>query len=236
MRQRELTSERRRDRAIWIRLGLLVVILVGAVVVAAVLGLPDVERLRADIAAAGPVAPALFVLLFGAMTLAPLPKNVLATVAGLLFGLWLGVVIVLLGALIGAMTAFMLGRLLGRDAVERVAAVRMARVDALLRRNGLIAVIGARLAPVVPFTAVSYGAGLTAIRTRDYAVGTAIGIIPGTVAYVALGSYGTAASARPIVVTVIAIAALVAGGAALGRCSRHGLADRRPMWRRAPGA
>lgn len=226
MGTRELTDDPRPVRAIWVRLVLLVVILVGAVVVAALLGLPDVERLRADIAAAGPAAPALFVLLFGAMTLAPLPKNVLATVAGLLFGLWLGVVIVLLGALIGAMTAFLLGRLLGRDAVARVAPVRMGRVDALLRRKGLVAVIGARLAPVVPFTAVSYAAGLTAIRTRDYVVGTAIGIIPGTFAYVALGTYGSAASARPVVVTAIAVAALVAGGAVLARRSRPGLADR----------
>lgn len=202
------------------------VILVGAAVLAVLAGLPDIERLRDDISAAGPVAPALFVLVFGAMTLAPLPKNVLTTGAGLLFGLWLGIVIALLGALLGAMTAFMLGRLLGRDAVERIAAVRIVRVDELLRRRGLIAVIGARLAPVVPFTAISYAAGLTAIRTRDYVVGTVIGIIPGTVAYVALGNYGTAAGARPIVVTAIAIAALVACGAALARRSRSDLVDR----------
>lgn len=84
----------------------------------------------------------------------------------------------------------MLGRALGRDAVERFTGARVAAIDDLLARRGLLAVLGVRLVPVVPFTAINYVAGLTAVRRRDYALGTALGIIPGTVAYVALGAFG----------------------------------------------
>ncbi|MGQ0573604.1 MAG: TVP38/TMEM64 family protein [Pseudonocardia sp.] len=208
-------------RAVWVRLAVLAVFVAAAVVVAVVVGLPDVESLRADIAAAGPAAPVLFVLLYAVATLAPLPKNVLSTVAGVLFGLVPGVALVLLAALLGAGGAFGLGRLLGRGAVERFTGARVARVDELLRRRGLLAVIGVRLVPVVPFTAVNYAAGLTAVRIRDYALGTALGIIPGTIAFVALGAYGSSPGSWPFVVAVVALVGLTAGGAVVARRSRR---------------
>jgi uncharacterized membrane protein YdjX (TVP38/TMEM64 family) len=208
-------------RAVRVRLAVLGVVVAAAVVVAVVVGLPDVESLRAGIAAAGPAAPVLFVLLYAVATLAPLPKNVLSTVAGVLFGLVPGVALVLLAALLGAAGAFGLGRLLGRGAVERFTGARVARVDELLRRRGLLAVIGVRLVPVVPFTAVNYAAGLTAVRIRDYALGTALGIIPGTIAFVALGAYGSSPGSWPFVVAVVALVGLTAGGAVVARRSRR---------------
>lgn len=75
-------DERPAGRAVWARLAVLVVLLAAAAAVAGVVGLPDPAQLRADIAAAGPVAPALFVLVYAVATLAPLPKNVFAVVAG----------------------------------------------------------------------------------------------------------------------------------------------------------
>lgn len=219
---RGVTSEVRSvGRAVWVRLAVLAVFVAAGVVVAVVVGLPEVESLRAGIAAAGPAAPVLFVLLYAVATLAPLPKNVLSTVAGVLFGLVPGVVLVLLAALLGAAGAFGLGRLLGRGAVERFTGARVARVDELLRRRGLLAVIGVRLVPVVPFTAVNYAAGLTAVRIRDYALGTALGIIPGTIAFVALGAYGTSPGSWPFVVAVVALVGLTAGGAVVARRSRR---------------
>jgi uncharacterized membrane protein YdjX (TVP38/TMEM64 family) len=208
---------------VWGRLAGLVIIVVAAVAVAVVVELPDVERLRAQVAASGPAAPAGFVLLYAVATLAPVPKNVLTAAAGLMFGLVHGVLLVLLAALLGALAAFALGRVLGREAVERLTGARVARVDALLRRHGLFAVLGVRLVPVLPFTAINYAAGLTAVRSRDYLVGTALGVVPGTIAYVALGAYGTSPGSWPFVVAVVVLVALsVAGAAATHRYRRRG--------------
>lgn len=208
-------------RAVWVRLAVLGGLIGAAVVVALVIGVPDVAALRADIAAAGPAAPVLFVFLYAVATLAPLPKNVLSTLGGLMFGLVPAVMLVLVAALLGAAVVYGLGRALGRGAVERFTGTRVARVDELLRRRGLIAVIAVRLVPVVPFTAVNYAAGLTAVRFRDYVLGTALGMIPGTVAFVALGAYGSSPGSWPFVLAVAALVGLSLGGVAVARRSRR---------------
>lgn len=212
-------------RAVWARLAVLVVLLTMAAAVAGLVGLPDPTQIRADIAAAGSAAPVLFVLVYAVATLAPLPKNVLAVVAGLLFGLVVGVMVVLLAAMLGALAAFGLGRLLGRGAVERITGTRVARVDALLRRRGVLAVVAVRLVPVLPFTAINYAAGLTAVRTRDYVVGTALGMIPGTVSYTALGAYGTSPGSWPFILAVVGLVILTVGGGTVGRRHRRRRAE-----------
>lgn len=224
------SGEPRRDdrgapagRAVAVRAALLAVLVGAAVVVAVLVGVPDVAALRAGIAAAGAAAPVLFVLLYAAVSFAPVPKNILSVLGGLLFGLLAGVGLVLVGALLGAGAAFGLGRVLGRAAVERLTGTGVARVDELVRRRGLLAVLGLRLVPVVPFTALNYAAGLTAVRVRDYAVGTALGMLPGTVTFVALGAYGSSPGSWPFVLAVLALVGLVAGGVTVAhRVRRRG--------------
>lgn len=208
-------------RSAVLRLAVLVTFLLGLVAAAVVVGVPDAHALRTDVGRLGPLGPLVFVLLYAAATLLPLPKNVITAVAGLLFGLVPGLLLVLPGALLGALAAFGLGRWLGRDAVERFTGTRVARVDALLARRGLVAILVSRLVPVVPFTGINYAAGLTAIRLRDFVLGTAIGIVPGTVAYVALGAYGTSPTSWPFVAAVAALLALSLGGAWLAARRRR---------------
>ncbi len=212
-------------RAARLRLVLLVVLLASLGAAALAIGVPDAGALRRDVAALGPLAPAVFVLLYAGATLLPLPKNVITAVAGLAFGLVDGVLLVLPGAVLGALAAFGLGRWLGRDAVERLTGTRVARVDALLARRGFVAILVSRLVPVLPFTGINYAAGLTAIRLRDFVLGTAIGIVPGTVAYVALGAYGTSPTSWPFVAAVLALLVLSLGGAWFASRRRRAVQD-----------
>lgn len=192
-----------------IALGLFVAV---AVAVGVLVPLPPLDEVQQAVADQGWAGGVVFALLYAAITLTPAPKNVLSVAAGLVFGFWLALALVYLGALLGAAIAFGLGRWLGRDAVERYTGARVARLDELVRRRGLAAVIGVRLIPVIPFTAINYGAGLTAVRRRDYALGTALGIIPGTVAYVALGAFGLELG-WPAWVAIGVLGALTVGGA-----------------------
>ncbi len=206
-----------RSRATGGRFAALVVLLVAGTAVAVAVGLPDEQGLRREVDRAGAWAPAVFVVGYAVVTLLPFPKAVATVAAGLAFGFALALPLVLAGAMAGAVLAFWLGRRLGRDAVERWTGARVARVDAALRDRGLLAVVLARVVPVLPFTALNYGAGLSAVRTRDYVLGTAVGIVPGTVSYVALGAYGTGALTSAPVLAACVLAAALLGAVLLGR-------------------
>lgn len=202
------------------RLVSFVVLLVLVVSVAAVGGLPHRDQIEGWVDAAGPAAPAAFVLLYAVITLFPVPKNLLGILGGLLFGMALGLLLVWGAAMLGAMAAFVIGRALGREAVEQMTGARVARVDEALARHGLLSVIAVRLVPVLPFTAINYSAGLTGLPYRAYLLGTAVGILPGTVAYVALGAYATDLSSWPIVAAVTALIVLTVAGVVAARLWR----------------
>ena len=205
-----------------------------AIAVGVLVPLPQLDALRAWTAELGLAGGVGFALLYAVITLTPAPKNVLSVAAGLAFGFGWALAAVYAGALLGAAAAFVLGRGLGRDAVERFTGARVARLDALVRRRGLLAVIGVRLIPVLPFTAINYGAGLTALRRRDYALGTALGIIPGTVAYVALGAFGLELG-WPAWTAVGLLGALTLAGAVLAGVRRRRGAEQ-PSTRAPAGA
>lgn len=194
------------------RLAAFLALVAGSAVVALTVPLPSAAEVRQTIDSYGWAAPLVFVLGYALITLAPVPKNVLSAAAGLTFGLVSGVLLVWVAALVGAVVAFGLSRLLGREAVERLTSTRVQQVDQLIAGRGLLAVVLVRLVPVVPFTAVNYTAGLTGIRLWDYTVGTGVGIVPGTVAYVALGTYGTRPGSWPFVVSAAALVVLSVGG------------------------
>jgi uncharacterized membrane protein YdjX (TVP38/TMEM64 family) len=110
-----------------------------------------------------------------------------------------------------------LGRLLGRPAVARLAGRRMASVDRLMVDRGFWALLVGRLIPVVPFVAVSYGAGLTAVRLAPYALSTAFGLVPSTLVQVGVGASAGVLADRvttsvvvPVLVAVLALAGLCA--------------------------
>ena len=197
------------SRTALIKAGALVLIVLGAVGLALMLGTPDIAAMRSRVDAAGMWGPALFFALYTGLALIPCPKALLTAAGGALFGLWAGAALSLAGALVGAVISFGVGRLLGRDAVDRLIRGRLARVDALLSDHGLSAVLVVRLVPLVPFIAINYASGLSGVRFRHYVLGSALGMVPGSLAYAALGAYGTdpwglAAAGSALVVLVVA--------------------------------
>ncbi|MGL4175897.1 MAG: TVP38/TMEM64 family protein, partial [Dermatophilaceae bacterium] len=163
----------------------------------------DLEVVTDAVAASGAWGPLVYLVLHVVLTLIPVPKNLFATIAGALFGMTWGVVLSWVGSVAAAVVGFAVARRLGRDAVRRLTGARLDRVDHLAEQHGLVAEVVARLMPLVPFTAVNYGSGLSAMRPRDYIVGTAVGVVPGTVAYVAVG----ASAGRDLTTVVLAIGA-----------------------------
>jgi uncharacterized membrane protein YdjX (TVP38/TMEM64 family) len=146
-----------------------------------------VEALRQLFDGFGAAGPLVFAGAYAVAATLLLPAAPFTIGAGLLFGPVLGTVTALVGATVGATGAFLLGRVLGRGAVEQFAGRRVAALDHYLSRRGFVAVLTVRLVPLFPFNVISVVSGVTGIAVREYVLATAVGIIPGTVAYAALG-------------------------------------------------
>ncbi|WP_082096268.1 TVP38/TMEM64 family protein [Demequina flava] len=172
------------------RAALFALVIVGTIIVTLTVPLPSVDEVRAAAERSGAWAAIAFAVGYALVSLTPAPKNVVSIAAGAVWGLPIGFLIVYTGALGGALLSFVISRVLGRDIIEHFTGRRLAQVDHFLKDRGLLGVLGARLVPVVPFTVLNYGAGLTTVRLWNYVLGSMIGMIPGTAAYVAVGAYG----------------------------------------------
>src|SRR5262245_51620328 len=168
----------------------------------------DAQRWVAGAGAAGPVV---FVLAGGALGLALFPGHVTAAVAGVLFGAVAGTALALAAALLGAALCLLAARRFGADAVLSLLGPRGRRWREWLTANGFSAVLASRLAPGTPSGIINYAAGLAGIRPRAFYAAVALGALPKTIAYVALGG----ALADPVSMRgALAVALYV--GAALG--------------------
>jgi len=110
------------------------------------------------------------------------PLSLLILMSLLALGPWSGSAAIIAAALLAAAFSQWLGRLLGQPLLQRLAGPRLARLSQALERRGLLAVIALRLVPVAPFAIVNMVAGSTALRLRDMLLGTAIGMLPSTLA------------------------------------------------------
>lgn len=119
-----------------------------------------------------------------------LPGLILTLAAGAIFGLVQGIALVSLASVAGATAAFLIGRTTARDWVRHKAELlpRFRALDRAIARQGFLIVMLTRLSPLFPFNLLNYAYGLTAVRVRDYVLASWLGMLPGTVLYVYLGS------------------------------------------------
>jgi uncharacterized membrane protein YdjX (TVP38/TMEM64 family) len=172
----------------------------GVLLLEAVLVLPAgvwAEQLVVWIHGAGVAGVAAYVVAYVTITLLLLPASLLTAGAGLAYGPILGTMLVSPVSVAAATLAFLLGRTVARNWVAtRIAGdARFAAIDAAIGRHGFGIVALLRLSPLVPFGVLNYALGLTRVRLRDFVLGSLVGMLPGTLLYVYLGSLVTAVNA-----------------------------------------
>jgi len=136
----------------------------------------------------GIYAPLMFILLF---TLAPLiffPDGILALAGGLIFGFGLGSVYIMLGALCGGTLSFYLARMYGKKMHEKLSHEKLIHFQQRVKKHGFVMILLLRLVPLVPFNIISYSAGFSTIRYRDFFFATLLGMIPGVLVYANIGA------------------------------------------------
>ena len=179
-----MTCLRRAGRAVVVAL-----LAVGVALVVAKRGALDPAGIAATLAAA-PATPVVFLAAHVLASLLFVPRTVLAVAAGMLFGIGWGLVWAALGSVMGAVAGFLVARYVNAGLIEPE---RMRRLGPLLQRaeaGGWRAVTALRLIPVIPHSLANYALGLTRLSVASYALGSLLGQLPMTVAYVDFGAAG----------------------------------------------
>jgi uncharacterized membrane protein YdjX (TVP38/TMEM64 family) len=138
----------------------------------------------------GWIGMAVYFFLYIAACVFVVPGSVLSLGAGLIYGVVQGSLIVSVSSTVGASAAFLLGRYLARGWVEKKIedSPSFMEIDSSIKKKGWKIVMLLRLSPVFPFNTLNYVLGLTGVRFIDYVLASWIGMIPGTVMYVYIGS------------------------------------------------
>jgi uncharacterized membrane protein YdjX (TVP38/TMEM64 family) len=166
------------------------------------------NKIRETVLMFGPLAPLGFILIYNLGSILFLPGTILSVAGGAIFGATFGTIYVIIGATLGATFAFLISRYFARSFFEDIVEKKYPKIkeyDEKLERNGFMTVLFFRLIPLFPFNGLNFALGLTKVKLRDYFLATLIGIIPGTFAYVYLGSSLVEMNYKNIIFAIVLI-------------------------------
>ena len=132
---------------------------------------------------------AIYALLYIAVVALSVPGAVWLTLAGgILFGAVVGTAVTVVSATIGAAIIFKVAQGAFGEALLGRAGPRAAKVAEGIRADAFNYLLFLRLVPAFPFFLVNLAAALVAVPLRTFVAATAIGIIPGTLAFTLAGA------------------------------------------------
>ncbi|MDF0553273.1 TVP38/TMEM64 family protein [Kamptonema sp. UHCC 0994] len=190
------------------------------------------------IANLGPWGAVAFILVYILATVLFIPGSLLTLGAGVLFGVVWGSIWVSIASTLGATCAFIVGRYLTRDWVSKQieSNEKFKAIDEAVAVEGWKIVGLTRLSPIFPFNLLNYAFGVTQVSLRDYFFASWIGMMPGTVMYVYIGSLagnlaalGTQGRSRTIgewVLYAVGLVAAIAVTVYITRIAKKALEDR----------
>lgn len=156
-----------------------------------------------------------FVVVLGLMLLqtilAFLPSVATMVVAVVAFGPWIGGLLTWGGLLLAASLGYSIGRSFGVASVDRLIGPETEqKMEEVLGRYGVWAVIAARISPVLSTDAVSIAAGLVRMKFLPFIAATAAGTLPLTVLVAWLGAEINRLKTGLIWISVASVALFVA--------------------------
>ncbi|KAL5673155.1 hypothetical protein ACJX0J_017461, partial [Zea mays] len=142
----------------------------------------------------GPAGYALFVLVYAGLEVLAIPAIPLTMSAGLLFGSVTGTIIVSISGTLAAAVAFLIARYFARERILKLVEgnKKFLAIDKAIGENGFKVVTLLRLSPLLPFSLGNYLYGLTSVKFLPYVLGSWLGMLPGSWAYVSAGAFGRA--------------------------------------------
>lgn len=147
------------------------------------------EALTGFVAANRILASAIFVAVYVLVTTLALPGASWVTIlGGYLFGLAGGAIATTVGATLGATALFVIARYLLADTLRARAGPFLKKLEAGFRENAISYLLTLRLVPLVPFFIANVAPAFLGARLSTFVWTTAVGIIPGVIAYTWIGA------------------------------------------------
>lgn len=154
-------------------------------------------------------------LVMAVVSILPVPAEAPALANGMLFGPVAGTLVTWSGAMVGAWISYEIAGRWGRPLARRfVSDEATARVDQAAEQAGWWGLLVLRLIPLVAFTAVNWGAGLSGVPRWRFVWTTALGIVPGVVLFTSSGVGLSALWSRSPALASVLLTVIVLGSIA----------------------
>lgn len=121
--------------------------------------------------------------------IAPIPSEALLMFAGAI-GIKLFDIVIFggIGMIIGSIIAFYLARIGGKPIINKLIGKKwIGRVDRWVEKRGTKIIFLTRLIPLIPFDLISYMAGITKLKFKNYLIATVLGAFPRTLMLAIMG-------------------------------------------------
>jgi phosphatidylserine/phosphatidylglycerophosphate/cardiolipin synthase-like enzyme/uncharacterized membrane protein YdjX (TVP38/TMEM64 family) len=158
-----------------------------------------------------PWAPLAVLAAYTPAAIVMFPRALITLFAVVAFGPWVGFTLAMTGVLLAALLTYVAGTRLDRSTVRRLSGSRLERIIRVLRERGLVAITALRLVPLAPFAVEGAIAGAIRINRLDFMLGTALGMLPGTLAATVFGDQLEAALRNPADVNVWLLGGVLIG-------------------------
>ena len=129
-----------------------------------------------------------FIAIYILATTFMVPASALTIGGGFLFGLAVGAPATIVGATIGACVLFLAAKTSIGETLKSIAGPFLGKMEAGFNENALSYLFTLRLIPIFPFAVVNIAPAILGAKFRDFFISTALGIIPGTIAYTWIGA------------------------------------------------
>lgn len=170
----------------------------------------DAQVIKNFILSFGLWSPIIFFFIYTIGPVVFFPTSILSLAAGIAYGVWPGALYILFGATGAAATGYLMARYFG-DSVLKFHSFKWSdQVFEKVDERGFLYVLILRLIPLMGFDILSYISGIARVRFKSFILATALGIIPGTLAYAFLGSSIESGETSTIIMAVIIFVVLIA--------------------------
>lgn len=148
----------------------------------------NLNDMRRYILSYGKFSSLIFILIYSLKpVLLVVPTSLLSILAGNIYGPYKAVLMSMIGCFGSGTVAFFLARFLGRSFVDKILKGKAMTLDDSIEKHGFKIMALMRLAVIFPYDPLSYAAGLSKMRYRDFILGTLVGIFPEMVSYSLMG-------------------------------------------------